>query len=164
MSGISEPFIRRPSGTSLLMIAVMLVGIIAYRFLPVSALPRTDSPIISVTAVLPGADPETMAASVAAPLERRFGEIAGVTELTSVSGTGACGVTIQFALDRNPDLAARDVQAAINASRADLPASLPSPPTWRKSNPADAPILIMALTSETLTLGNVYEAAFTILA
>jgi hydrophobe/amphiphile efflux-1 (HAE1) family protein len=162
--GISEPFIRRPSGTSLLMIALMLIGIIAYRVLPVAALPRTDSPIISVTATLPGADPETMASSVAAPLERRFGQIAGVNELTSVSGLGACNVTIQFALDRNIDLAARDVQAAINASRADLPRNLPAPPTWRKSNPADAPILIMAITSDTITLGDVYESAFTILA
>jgi len=162
--GISEPFILRPAGTSLLMVAVMLLGIVAYRFLPVSALPRIDFPTISVTATLPGAAPETMASSVAAPLERRFGQIAGVSEMTSVSGLGTCSITIQFSLDRNVDLAARDIQAAITAARTELPTNLPSPPTWRRSNPAEAPILIMAITSNTLPPGEVYEAASTILA
>ncbi|HEY3323437.1 MAG TPA: efflux RND transporter permease subunit [Planctomycetota bacterium] len=162
--GISAPFIRRPIGTSLLMLAIMLVGIIAYRFLPVSALPRIDFATINVSASLPGADPETMASSVAAPLERRFGQIAGVSELTSVSGVGSSSITIQFSLDRSVDLAARDVQAAITAARSELPTNLPNPPTWRKSNPADAPILIIALTSKTLAPGKVYQAASTILA
>ncbi len=162
--GISEPFIRRPAGTSLLMVAIMLVGGVAYFILPVSALPRIDFPTISVTATLPGADPQTMASSVAAPLERRFGQIAGVSELTSVSGLGSCSVTIQFALDRNVDLAARDIQAAITAARGELPANLPNPPTYRKSNPSQAPILILALTSPTLAPADIYEAASTILA
>ena len=161
---ISEPFIRRPAGTSLLMVAIMLVGVIGYHYLPVSALPRIEKPTVSVSASLPGADPETMASSVAAPLERRFGQIAGVNELTSVSGLGTTSITIQFSLDRGADSAVRDVQAAINSARADLPANLPSPPTWRKSNPADAPILIMALTSDTLSPGDLYEATSTILA
>ncbi|MGD0091972.1 MAG: efflux RND transporter permease subunit [Planctomycetota bacterium] len=161
---LSEPFIRRPAGTSLLMIAVLLLGVIGYRFLPVAALPRVDFPTIQVSATLPGADPETMASSVAAPLERRLGQIAGVTELTSVSGVGSTSVVIQFALDRSVDVAARDVQAAINAARAELPTNLPMPPTWRKSNPADAPILIMALTSDTLSLSKIYDAGSTILA
>ena len=162
-AGISEPFIRRPIGTSLLMIALMLVGIIAFRSLPVSALPRIDFPTVSVSAQLPGADPETMASSVAAPLERRFGQIAGVSELTSVSGLGTSSITIQFALDRNVDLAVRDVQAAITAARSELPSNLPNPPTWRKSNPSDAPILILALTSKTLSAGSLYQAASTVL-
>ncbi|HLX60390.1 MAG TPA: efflux RND transporter permease subunit [Planctomycetota bacterium] len=161
---ISEPFIRRPIGTSLLMIAIMLTGVIGYWQLPVSALPRFDAATISVSALLPGANPETMASAVAAPLERRFGQIAGVTEMTSISGVGSCSVTLQFSLDRNADLAARDVQAAITAARGDLPTNLPNPPTWRKTNPADAPILILALASDTLTPGKVYQAASTILA
>jgi hydrophobe/amphiphile efflux-1 (HAE1) family protein len=162
--GISEPFIRRPAGTSLLMIAVMLLGSVAYQFLPVSALPRIDFPTINVNASLPGAAPETMASSVAAPLERRFGQIGGVSEMTSVSGLGTCSITIQFSLDRDIDLAARDIQAAITAARTELPANLPSPPTWRRSNPSEAPILIMAITSATLPPGEVYESASTILA
>ncbi len=163
MSSISEPFIRRPIGTSLLSVAIMLLGIIAYSILPVSALPRIDYPTFQVTAQLPGADPETMAASVAAPLERLFGQIAGVSELTSVCGTGTAAVTVQFSLDRAADPAARDIQAAITAARSELPTNLPNPPVWRKTNPADAPILIMAMTSQTLTPDKVYAAGSTIL-
>ena len=162
-AGISEPFIRRPIGTSLLTVALMLLGAIAYRLLPVSALPKIDYPTFAVSALLPGGDPETMAASVAAPLERRLGQIAGVSEMTSVSGVGTASVTVQFSLDRNADLAARDIQAAITASRSELPTNLPNPPTWRRTNPADAPILIMAMTSDTLTPEKVYQAASTIL-
>ena len=162
-AGISEPFIRRPIGTSLLTVALMLLGAIAYRLLPVSALPKIDYPTFAVSALLPGGDPETMAASVAAPLERRLGQIAGVTELTSVSGVGTAAVSVQFSLDRNADLAARDIQAAITASRSELPTNLPNPPTWRRTNPADAPILIMAMTSDTMTPEKVYQAASTIL-
>jgi len=161
---LSGPFIHRPIGTSLMMVAVMLLGVIAYRFLPVAALPRVDYATIMVNAALPGADPETMASSVAAPLERRLGQIAGVSELTSISGVGSASVTVQFTLDRSVDLAARDVQAAINSARAELPTNLPMPPTWRKSNPADAPILILALTSDTLELSKIYDAGSTILA
>ncbi len=162
-AGISEPFIRRPIGTSLLTVALMLLGAIAYRLLPVSALPKIDYPTFAVSALLPGGDPETMAASVAAPLERRLGQIAGVSEMTSVSGVGTASVTIQFSLDRNADLAARDIQAAITAARSELPTNLPNPPTWRRTNPADAPILIMAMTSDTMTPEKVYQAASTIL-
>ena len=162
--GISQVFIDRPAGTSLLMLAVTIVGIVAYRFLPVAALPRIDFPTVSVSAELPGADPETMASSVVAPLERVFGQIAGVTEMTSVSGMGDCNISIQFDLNRNVDLAVRDIQAAITAANNQLPANLPERPHWRKSNPADAPVLILALTSGTLTPPEVYEAALTILA
>jgi len=162
--GLSEIFIRRPAGTTLLMIAIMLSGIVAYRNLPVSALPRIDFPTVSVNASLPGADPETMASSVAAPLERRFGEIAGVSQLTSVSGLGTCRISVQFSLDRNIDHAVRDIQAAVNAARADLPPGLPSPPTFRKANPSEAPVLILALTSSELSAGKLYQAASTILA
>ena len=163
-SGFSSPFIHRPIGTSLLMLAILLTGIIAFRQLPVAALPRFDQATVNVSAQLPGASPETMAASVAAPLERRFGQIAGVTEMTSVSGVGSCSVTLQFSLERSADLAARDVQAAITAARSELPANLPNPPNWRKVNPGDAPILAIALTSDTLAPAKVYQAASTILA
>jgi len=156
---VSEPFIRRPVGTSLLAAGLFLMGIVAYRFLPVAAIPRVDFPMISVSASLPGADPETVASSLAAPLERRLAEIADVTELTSVSTLGGASVTIQFGLDRNIDGAARDVQAAINAAASELPVNLPSPPTYRKVNPADAPILVLSMYSDTLLPAQVYEYA-----
>ncbi len=160
----SSKFITRPVATTLLTIGVALSGIIAYRQLPVSPLPQVDFPTISVSASLPGADPETMATSVAAPLERQFGFIAGVTEMTSTSYRGSTSITMQFDLNRNIDGAARDVQAAINAARAYLPANLPSNPTYRKVNPADAPILILGLTSDTVTKAKMYDAASTIMA
>ena len=136
---ISAPFIRRPVGTTLLTIGVALAGAIAFRLLPVSPLPPVDFPTISVSANLPGADPETMATSVAAPLEHQFARIAGVTEITSTSNRGSTSVTMQFDLSRDINGAARDVQGAINAARGYLPANLPRNPTYRKVNPADAP-------------------------
>jgi len=154
---ISEPFIRRPVGTSLLAAGLFLMGMVAYRSLPVASMPRVDSPVISVSASLPGADPATMASSVAAPLERRLGQIAGVNEMTSISTLGGASVTLQFDLNRNIDGAARDVQAAISAAANDLPIDLPSPPTYRKINPADAPIMVLAMTSDTLPLTRVFE-------
>ena len=160
----SRPFIERPIGTTLLAIGLLLLGIVAYRFLPVASLPSVDFPTIRVNASLPGADPETMAARVAAPLERRLGEIAGVNELTSVSSLGSTRITVQFALSRNIEGAAQDVQAALNAAAADLPADMPSLPSFRKSNPAAAPILILALTSETLPPSGLYDAADTVIA
>ena len=161
---ISEPFIRRPVATSLLAAALLLVGATAYTQLPVAPLPRVDYPTINVNAALPGASPETMASAVATPLERRFGRIAGLTEITSVSSLGSVSLTLQFDLDRDVDSAARDVQAAINAAAGDLPPNLPTRPNFRKVNPADAPILILSLTSKTLQLAQVYDAANTILA
>jgi multidrug efflux pump len=161
---ISRPFIHRPVATTLLTIAVALSGAIAYRLLPVSPLPHVDFPTISVSAQLPGASPETMASSVATPLERQFGRIAGVTEMTSASSLGTSSVTLQFDLNRNIDAAARDVQAAINAAAGYLPANLPMHPTYRKINPADSPIFMMALTSEVLDKGHMYDAASTIMA
>jgi len=160
----SEPFIRRPVGTTLLAIGLFLVGAVAYRFLPVASMPTVDFPTINVTASRPGADPETMAATVAAPLERRLGEIAGVTELTSRSSLGSTRITAQFDLSRNIDGAARDVQAAINASITDLPSDLPATPTFRKSNPAAIPIMILALTSKTVPPSALYDAADTVIA
>jgi hydrophobe/amphiphile efflux-1 (HAE1) family protein len=154
---VSEPFIRRPVGTSLLAIGLFVVGIVAYRFLPVAPLPRVDFPMISVNASLPGADPSTVASSLAAPLERRLGQIAGITEMTSASTMGGCSINLQFDLNRNIDGAARDVQAAINAAAGDLPINLPGPPTYRKINPADAPVMIMAMTSDTMPLTDVFE-------
>ena len=161
---LSAAFIHRPVATALLTIGILLAGIAAFRLLPVSPLPQVDFPTISVSASLPGASPETMAATVATPLERALGAIAGVTEITSSSSLGSTRVTLQFDLSRNIDGAARDVQAAINASRATLPTSLPNNPTYRKVNPADAPIMIIALTSPTMTRGQLYDAASTILA
>src|SRR5437879_2067735 len=146
---ISAPFIRRPVGTALLTIAVALAGLVAYLQLPLAPLPQVDFPTISVQASLPGASPEVVSTSVATPLERHLGVIADVTEMTSQSTVGQARITLQFGLTRNIDGAARDVQAAINAARADLPASLHSNPTYRKVNPADAPIMIIALTSPT---------------
>lgn len=159
----SEQFIRRPVATTLLTAGVVIAGIIAFRLLPVSPLPQVDFPTISVSAGLPGADPLTMATSVAAPLERQFGRIAGVTEMTSTSYRGTTSITLQFELSRNIDGAARDVQAAINAARGFLPPNLPSNPVYRKMNPADAPILILALTSDTVSTADMYDAASTVL-
>ncbi len=161
---ISAPFIRKPVATTLLTVAVALAGGVAFRLLPVSPLPQVDFPTISVSASLPGASPETMAASVATPLERQFGRIAAVTEMTSSSGVGSSSITLQFELSRDIDAAARDVQAAINAARGNLPANLPSNPSYRKVNPADSPIFILALTSKTLDKGQMYDAASTVMA
>ncbi len=160
---ISAPFIHRPVGTTLLTIALALAGSLAYFFLPVSPLPQVDNPTISVSAGLPGASPETMASSVATPLERQFGRIAGVTEMTSSSSLGSTNITLQFDLSRNIDAAARDVQAAIAAAAGNLPANLPSKPTYRKVNPADAPILIYSMTSDIYDKPRMYDAASTIL-
>jgi multidrug efflux pump len=160
---ISEPFIRRPIATTLLTIGVALAGVIAYRFLPVSPLPQVDFPTINVSASLPGASPDTMASSVATPLERQFGRIAGVTEMTSTSSLGNTNITIQFDLDRNIDAAGRDVQAAINAARGQLPANLPSNPRYRKVNPADAPILILSMTSDLVDRARMYDFASSII-
>src|SRR6516162_8270748 len=160
---ISGPFIRRPIGTTLLTVALLLSGAMAFRFLPVAPLPQVEFPVISVGAGLPGASPETMASSVATPLERQFGRIAGVNQMTSSSQLGSTNITLQFDLSRNIDAAARDVQAAINAARGQLPANLPSNPTYRKVNPADAPILILALTSDTVDTARMYDAASSIL-
>ncbi|GGF39881.1 transport system membrane protein [Aliidongia dinghuensis] len=161
---ISAPFISRPVATTLLTIAIALAGVLAFAKLPVAPLPEVDFPTISVSAQLPGANPETVATSLASPLERHLGQIADVTEITSQSQTGQARITLQFDLSRDIDGAARDVQAAINAARADLPANLLGNPTYRKVNPADAPVLILALTSKTLTRGQMYDAASTVLA
>jgi multidrug efflux pump len=160
---LSAPFIKRPVATTLLTAAIALAGAVAFRVLPVSALPQIDFPTISVGASLPGASPEIMASSVATPLERQFGRIAGVNEMTSSSNLGTTSITLQFDLNRNIDGAARDVQAAINAARSYLPSNLPSNPTYRKVNPADAPILILALTSNVYDRGKLYDAASTIM-
>ena len=161
---VSAPFIHRPVATTLLATAIVLAGSAAYKQLPVAPLPRVDSPTINVGAGLPGGSPETMASAVATPLERRFGRIAGVTEITSSSTLGQTNLTLQFDLDRDVDSAARDVQAAINAASADLPQNLPSRPNYRKVNPADTPIMIVALTSKTLQLSQMFDVANTILA
>ena len=160
---LSSPFIRRPVATTLLTAAIALAGAVAFRELPVSALPQIDFPTISIGASLPGASPEIMASSVATPLERQFGRIAGITEMTSSSFLGTTSVTLQFDLNRNIDGAARDVQAAINAARSYLPTNLPSNPVYRKVNPADAPIMIVALTSTVYDRGTLYDAASTIM-
>ncbi len=161
---ISAPFIARPVATILLTLAIALAGMLGFSKLPVSPLPQVDFPTISVTATLPGASPNTVATSVAEPLERHLGQIADVTEMTSQSGIGQARITLQFDVSRDIDGAARDVEAAINAARADLPSNLPSNPIYRKVNPADAPILILALTSKTMTQGQMYDAATNILA
>lgn len=160
---LSSPFVRRPVGTTLLTVAVTLAGALGYFLLPVSPLPQVDFPSISVSASLPGASPETMASAVATPLERQFGRIAGIAEMTSASSLGTASVTMQFDLDRDINAASRDVQAAINAARGQLPANLPNNPSYRKQNPADSPILILALTSETYTRSQMYDVASTIL-
>ncbi|HEY6240864.1 MAG TPA: multidrug efflux RND transporter permease subunit [Burkholderiales bacterium] len=161
---LSEPFIRRPVATTLLTFGITLTGAVAFGLLPVSPLPQVDIPTISVQAQLPGASPEVMAATVATPLERALGRIAGVNEITSSSSLGNSRITLQFDLSRDIDGAARDVQAAINAARSQLPTSLPRNPTYRKVNPADAPIMILALTSDTMDRGQMYDAASSILA
>jgi multidrug efflux pump len=161
---ISAPFIARPVATTLLTLGVALAGAIAFLLLPVSPLPQVDYPTISVRASMPGASPETMAATVATPLERALGRIAGVTEITSSSSLGSTRVTLQFDLDRDIDGAARDVQAAINASRVMLPSGMSGNPSYRKVNPADAPIMIVALSSDTLSQGQMYDIASTVLA
>jgi multidrug efflux pump len=160
----SRPFIRRPIGTTLLAVGLFLVGAVAYRFLPVASLPSVDFPTIFVSASRPGADPNIMAATVAAPIERRLGEISGVTELTSVSSLGNSRIVVQFDLSRSIEGAARDVQAALNAALSDLPSDLPTLPRFRKANPAAAPILILALTSKTMQPSAVYDAADSVIA
>src|SRR6202453_3218241 len=161
---ISAPFIRRPVATTLLTAGLVLVGAAGFNVLPVSPLPQVDFPTISVSASLPGGSPEIVASSIATPLEREFGHIAGVTEMTSSSSLGSTSITLQFDLSRNIDAAARDVEAAINAARGNLPANLPGNPTYRKVNPADSPVMIIALTSATDTKAQMYDAASTILA
>ncbi len=161
---ISEPFIRRPVGTTLLGIGLFLIGVVAYHFLPVAAVPNVDFPSIRVSANRPGADPSVMAATVAAPLERRLGEIAGIDKITSTSSLGSTSIQLQFAIGRNIDRAARDVQAAINASLADLPTDLPTLPKFRKANTAAAPVFVLALTSKTIPTSAIYDVADTVIA
>ncbi|HZT54894.1 MAG TPA: efflux RND transporter permease subunit, partial [Burkholderiaceae bacterium] len=155
---LSAPFVKRPIGTVLLTVGIALAGIAGFFVLPVSPLPQVDFPVISVSASIPGASPETMATSVATPLERHLGTIAGVTEMTSNSQVGSARISLQFELSRDIDGAAREVQAAINASRVDLPATLRSNPTYRKANPSDAPCIILALTSKARTPQQIYDA------
>lgn len=164
MSSLSEPFIRRPVGTTLMAIGLFLVGAVAYNFLPVASIPSVDFPSIRVSASRPGADPTIMASTVAAPLERRLGEIAGIDQITSTSSLGTTSISLQFAIGRNIDKAARDVQAAINASLADLPTDLPTLPNFRKANPAASPVLIIALTSKTMLPSAIYDVADTVIA
>ena len=159
----SALFIQRPVATTLLTVAVGLAGTLAYFFLPVSPLPQVDFPTIQVQGRLPGASPETMASSVATPLERQFGRIAGITEMTSSSSLGSTSVVLQFDLNRNIDAAARDVQAAINAARSQLPPNLPSNPSYKKVNPADAPVLMLALTSDFVERARIYDLASSVL-
>jgi multidrug efflux pump len=161
---LSAPFIQRPVATTLLSLALLLAGAVSYSLLPVASLPDVDFPVISASGGLPGASPETMASSVATPLERQFGRIAGVNQMTSSSSLGSASVTLQFDINRNIDAAARDVQAAINAARSQLPANLPQNPSYRKANPAEAPILILTLTSDVLSKPQVYDLADSILA
>src|SRR4051794_10962455 len=163
-SSISAPFIRYPIATSLLMAGILFVGLVAYPLLPVAPLPQVDFPTIQVSAQLPGASPETMASSVTQPLERQFGQIPGVTQITSSSTLGNSAITVQFELNRNIDGAAQDVQTAINAAGGQLPKNLPSPPTYRKVNPADSPILVLAVTSDAMPLIQVDDYAENILA
>jgi multidrug efflux pump len=164
VASISEPFIRRPVGTTLLSIGLFLIGVVAYEFLPVAAVPNVDFPSIRVSATRPGADPSVMAATVAAPLERRLGEIAGIDQITSTSSLGSTSIQLQFAIGRDIDRAARDVQAAINAALADLPSDLPSLPRFRKANTAAAPVFVLALTSKTINSSAIYDVADTVLA
>ncbi|MGA2091404.1 MAG: efflux RND transporter permease subunit, partial [Endomicrobiales bacterium] len=160
---ISAPFINRPIATSLITIGMVIAGAIAVNLLPTSPLPQVDYPTISVSASLPGASPEDMATSVATPLERQFTHISGVTEMTSTSNLGTTSITLQFDLSRDIDGAARDVQAAINAARSYLPVALPSNPTYRKVNPADAPIIILALTADNYSKSKMYDIASSVL-
>ena len=161
---ISEPFIQRPVATSLLMAGVIIMGLLGYWLLPISALPSVDFPTIQVTAQYPGASPEVMASSVTTPLERQFGQISGLTMMISTSSFANSSITLQFTLDRDIDAAAQDVQAAINAAGGVLPRTMPNPPTYSKVNPADVPILTLALTSELLPLEKVNDLADTVLA
>jgi len=163
-SNFSAPFVRRPVATSLITIAIFLSGALAFRYLPVAPLPQVDLPTISVGASLPGASPETMASAVATPLERQFGRIAGVTQMTSSSTLGSTGIALQFDLNRDINAAARDVEAAINAARSQLPADLPSQPSYRKVNSADSPVLFLSLTSDIVPIGQIYDAADSVLA
>jgi multidrug efflux pump len=163
-SNFSAPFVRRPVATSLATIAIFLSGAIAFRFLPVAPLPQVDLPTIGVGASLPGASPETMASAVATPLERQFGRIAGVTQMTSTSTLGNTGIALQFDLNRDINAAARDVEAAINAARSQLPADLPSQPTYRKVNSADSPVLLLSLVSDTIPIPQIYDAANSVVA
>src|SRR5579884_1713118 len=160
----SRPFILRPVATVLLMVAILLVGAVAYRQLPVSALPEVDYPTIQILTFYPGASPDVMASSVTAPLERQFGQVPGLNQMTSTSSQGASVITLQFALELNIDVAEQEVQAAINAAGTYLPKDLPNPPIYSKINPADAPILTLALTSKTLPLSTVEDLADTRLA
>ena len=161
---LSEPFIRRPVATTLMSIGIILIGAIAYLFLPVASMPSVDFPTIRVSASRPGADPATMASTVAAPLERRLGAIAGVTEITSTSSLGSTSITVQFDLARTADRAARDVQAALNAAATDLPSDLPTLPIFRKANPGSFPVMILALTSRTMAASAIYDVADTVIA
>src|ERR1051325_9692497 len=154
---VSEPFILRPVGTSLLMAAIMLSGMVAYMFLPLSTLPQVDYPTIQVQTLYPGASPEVMTSSVTAPLERQFGQMPGLNQMTSTSSAGASSITLQFDLKLGLDVAEQQVQAAINAASNLLPSDLPSPPTYAKINPADAPVLTLAVTSKTEPLTKVYD-------
>jgi multidrug efflux pump len=163
LMNISAPFIKRPIATSLLTVALLLAGGVAFPHIPVAPLPEVEYPTINVNTNLPGASPETMASSVATPLERMFGRIAGITQMTSVSQLGSTSIVIQFELDRDIDGASRDVQAAISAARGQLPANLPTNPTWRKVNPAESEILDLSLTSATATQPKLYDVAESIL-
>src|SRR5499433_2317554 len=162
-SNFSAPFIRRPVATSLITAAILLSGVVAFRFLPVAPLPQVDFPTIAVGAGLPGASPETMASAVATPLERQFGRISGVTQMTSSSGLGQTGITLQFDLNRDINAAARDVEAAINAARSQLPADLPSQPAYRKVNSADSPVMLLSLTSDTIPIAQISDASDSVL-
>lgn len=161
---ISEPFIRRPIATTLLMVGVLLAGLVGYRQLPIAALPQVDYPTIVVTTTLPGASADTMASSVTTPLERQFGQMPALAQMTSVSSLNTSVITLQFVLDRDIDAAEQDVQAAINAAANLLPSTLPTPPTYSKSNPADVPILTLAVQSDTVPLSKVDDYADSILA
>src|ERR1700674_4227025 len=161
---ISAPFIRRPVATSLLSMGLLLFGALAYPFLPLATLPEVEYPTITVFANLPGASPETMATAVATPLERMFGRIAGITQMTSNSQLGSTFILLVFELSRDIDGGARDVQAAINAARGQLPANLPNNPNWRKVNPAESPVMVLALTSDTATQQQMFDVADSILA
>ena len=161
---ISAPFIKRPIATSLLTVAVLLAGAVAFPKLPMASIPEVDYPTLQVSAQLPGASPDTMASAVATPLERMFGRIADIVQMTSVSQLGSTSIILQFGLDRDIDGAARDVQAAINAARGQLPTNLPTNPNWRKVNPAELAPLVLALTSDTATAPELYDVADSILA
>src|SRR5499426_2004629 len=160
----SRPFILRPIATSLLMVGLLLIGAVAYKQLPVSALPEVDYPTIQVVTFYPGASPDVVASSITAPLERQFGQVPGLNQMTSTSSDGSSVITLQFSLDLNIDVAEQEVQAAINAASTFLPADLPNPPIYSKTNPADAPVLTLALTSKTLPLSKIEDLADTRLA